>query len=91
MAAGVWQADQVSPKRAYIRKRAAELGVTYDEIIGEGRTRSVVAARHLITWELKKIWPQASWPELGRIMGDRDHTTILFAFRKMEAKMRCDL
>lgn len=86
-----WQADQVSPKRAYIRRRAVELGVTYDEVIGEGRSRSIVAARHLIVWEMKHLWPQASWPELGRIMGDRDHTTILFAFRKMEAKMRCDL
>lgn len=86
-----WQVDQVSPKRAYIRRRAAELGVTYDEVIGEGRFRAVVAARHLIAWEVKKIWPQATWPELGRIFGDRDHTTLLLCFRKMEAKMRCDL
>lgn len=86
-----WQLDQVSPKRAYIRRRAAELGFTYDEITGPERFRSIVAARHLIAWEVKKIWPQASWPELGRIFGDRDHTTLLSCFRKMEAKMRCDL
>lgn len=87
----IWQMDQVSPKRAYIRRRAIELGFTYDDIVGEGRSRKVVAARHLIVWEVKTIWTDATWPELGRIMGDRDHTTILYTFRKMEAQMRCDL
>jgi hypothetical protein len=87
----VWVAEHSSPKRAYIKQRAIELGFTFEDIVGEGRTRNVVAARHLIVWEVKMIWPDASWPELGRILGDRDHTTILYSYRKVEAQMRCDL
>ena len=87
----MWVAEQSSPKRAYIKQRAIELGFTFDDIVGDGRTRNVVAARHLIVWEVKTIWPDASWPELGRILGDRDHTTILYSFRKIEEQMRCDL
>lgn len=87
----LWVAEQSSPKRAYIKQRAIELGFTFEDIVGEGRTRNVVAARHLIVWEVKMIWPDASWPELGRILGDRDHTTILYSYRKVEAQMRCDL
>lgn len=87
----MWVAEQSSPKRAYIRQRAEELGWTFDEIISEGRRKKLVAARHLIIWEVKTIWPSASWPELGRILGGRDHTTILYSFRKIEDQMRCDL
>ncbi len=86
-----WMAEQSSPKRAYIRQRAEELGFTFDEIVGDGRTRRLVAARHLIIWEVKTIWPSTTWPELGRILGGRDHTTIMYSYRKIEAQMRCDL
>lgn len=87
----IWQVDQASPKRAYVRRRAAELGFSLDQIASAKRTRDVVAARQLLMWEVRTIWPEASYPEIGRMFGGRDHTTILHAFNKIEAQMRCDL
>lgn len=72
--------------RKYILHRAHELGVTYSQIIGAGRKREVVAARQLVMWEIKTIIkPEASYPEVGRLFGDRDHTTVLHAVRRVEA------
>lgn len=86
-----WQVDQVSPKRAYVRRRAAELGFSLDQIASAQRTRDVVAARQLLMWEVRTIWPEASYPEIGRMFGGRDHTTVLHAFNKIEEQMRYDL
>lgn len=74
-----------SPMRAYIRSRAEELGYDYKRIVSKGRTRELAYARQLIMWEVKHLWPAVSFPELGRMFGGRDHTTVLHAMRKMNA------
>jgi len=57
-------------------------GVTFDDIIGPCRKRSIVAARFeaiVTVAQLRHLW---SLPELGRFFGNRDHTTILHCIRK---------
>lgn len=81
-----------SPVRQYINRRAAELGLTYDQMIGKGRTREVTEARHLIWWEIKNIVkPDISYPEIGRIFGGRDHTSVLHGIRKIDAERAADV
>jgi hypothetical protein len=76
-----------SPLKAYIRRRALEMGFTYAEVIGPSRKVKLVEARHQIIWEIKRVVkPDVSYPELGRLFGGRDHTTTLHAVRRVDAE-----
>lgn len=88
-----WRIEQAHPCKAYIRRRAKELGYTYDQIMTGGRNHDLAFARHLLMWEIKAIVkPEITWPELGRLFGGRDHTTCLYAVRKIaEMKARGEI
>lgn len=87
-----WKSDQGNVGKAHILRRCEELGVTYEEIVGKVKNRDISAVRQLLMWEVKTtIKPDASYPEIGRLFGNRDHTTVLHAVRKVEAqKARAD-
>jgi hypothetical protein len=70
--------------REYIACHAARLGFTYGDVIGTSRMRDVTLARQIIMWLVRKNYPQKSFPDIGRAFGDRDHTTVLHAVRKIE-------
>lgn len=81
-----WQwesARRASNVASFIRVRAIELGSNYDDIIGPDTTRALVAKRHQIIWEVNERF-DLSLPAIGRYFGRRDHTSILFAIRKIE-------
>jgi chromosomal replication initiator protein len=62
---------------------AAHFDLEYIEIISERRTQRVVLPRQIAMWISYKNTTR-SLPEIGRKFGDRDHTTILHAVRKIE-------
>lgn len=78
-----WLAGNGSPAKRHIRDRAVELGFTYADMMGHDRRYPVVAARQLIMWEIKTIFGK-TFPEIGRLFNGRDHTTIIWAVRKIE-------
>ena len=81
-----WLFEQQAPCAAHLKRRCEELGYDVSEITGLSRRRGVVEARHLIIWEIKRcLKPEISYPELGRLFGGRDHTTILHAVQKIDA------
>jgi hypothetical protein len=53
------------------------------ELISARREQRLVDARH-VAMHLARILTSKSFPEIGRRMGNRDHTTILYGIRKME-------
>lgn len=55
-------------------------GVTVHEVRGPGRSRPVAAARHEVTFTLYYAWDM-SLAQIGRLLGDRDHTTVLASVR----------
>lgn len=62
---------------------AAELFLTTpDEILGKDRTQNVVLARQVVAWVARERWG-LSFPALGRLLGKRDHTTIMSSVRKI--------
>jgi hypothetical protein len=73
-----------SPK-VYLKDRCDEIGVSYAEIIGAGRRRKISMIRHQLMWEIIKKFGM-SYPALGRLFGGRDHTSCLYAVRKIEAR-----
>lgn len=78
-----------SPVRAYVFRRAAQLGFTYDQMVGRSRKKEITNARALIWWEIKNyVKPSASYPEIGRLTGGFDHTSVLHGVKKIEKMKR---
>lgn len=61
-------------------------GITVNELIGQQRSSQIVAARHESMWRMKTETTM-SLPEIGRRLGNRDHTTVLHGVRKYAAKL----
>ncbi len=53
------------------------------ELLSKDRHRSVAFARHVAMYLCKQRL-KCSFPELGRAFGNRDHTTVMSAVRKVE-------
>lgn len=79
-------ADLQPPRRLVadiIRDVAARTGVPVRRITGRGASRHIVAARHEAIVETYLTRPDLSLPMIGRMFGNRDHTTILYALKRM--------
>lgn len=63
--------------------------VTVLDILSSRRTAQIVYPRQVAAYLCKTLTPR-SLPEIGRRMGDRDHTTILHAVRKIERLLGTD-
>jgi len=61
-------------------------GVSKTDILSPRRQRSVVWPRQIGMY-LSKQMTQRSLPEIGRRFGNRDHTTVLHAIRKIEKEL----
>lgn len=63
-------------------------GVSFAEIVGPRRVKCFVDARSDVAFALRQVgW---SYPRIGRLLGDRDHTTIMNLIRRRDAKARAD-
>lgn len=58
-------------------------GVTIDEIKGPRREKRIVRPRQIAIYEVCRQRPDMSYPQIGRLFGNRDHTTCLHAVRKI--------
>lgn len=56
-------------------------GVSLGDMIGPRRARNLAWPRHLLCYALKHCRPDMSLPAIGRIVGRRDHTTVMHALR----------
>ncbi len=63
--------------------------LTERELCSKDRHKSVAFARHIAMY-LCKARLKSSYPELGRAFGNRDHTTVMSAVRKIEALRETD-
>jgi chromosomal replication initiator protein len=85
--------------------RASEKKLTIDEIMkktcehynlrmsdmtSSRRSRAVARPRQMAMYLSKKLTPR-SYPEIGRKFGGKDHTTVLYAVRKIEELMAADV
>lgn len=82
-----WRDRASYTPRNWLRKRCAEMGLDYKEITGPSRQKVITRFRFQLIWEMKQEFT-LSYPQMGRIFGGRDHTSILHAYRQWE-KMRC--
>lgn len=71
------------------RAVAAHHGMTRADLISQCRSVSIVRARQIAMYLAKALTPH-SLPEIGRRFGNRDHTTVLHALRRIESLMAAD-
>lgn len=63
---------------------AKAYGVTKNELESACRKRQYALPRQYAMY-LSRQLTKCSYPQIGRMFGDRDHTTVLFAYRKIAA------
>lgn len=61
-------------------------GFETEQITGGSRRRPLVDARQVAMYVTRNM-TDLSFPDIGRAFGDRDHTTVMHAVRKIEARM----
>lgn len=69
---------------------AGAFGLTPADLTGQGRTRQVSEARQAAAWVLRRAYASISLQEVGRLLGGRDHTTIIHAIAQIERRMAGD-
>lgn len=61
-------------------------GVTMDTLTGAGKTRAVAHARQLAMYLCREL-TDLSLPKIGQEFGGKDHTTVMYADRKIRKEM----
>lgn len=79
------------PRRvdAIVRRVAAAYRVSSADLLGYGRLRTVVVPRHVAMYLAREV-VKLSLPKLGAAFGGRDHTTILYACRRVATLVAAD-
>jgi chromosomal replication initiator protein len=72
-----------------LRTVSKHYGVNRGDLLSGRRNRSIVRPRQIGMY-LAKLLTSRSLPEIGRRFGNRDHTTVLHAIRKIESLMSDD-
>lgn len=60
-------------------------GLTMEDLRSDTRKRDVARPRQVAMFLMRELCPHLSLPAIGRLLGGRDHTTILWGVRRVEA------
>ena len=71
---------------AIIAKTAEYFGITMDELTGTNRSRVFVTARQIAMYLCRQL-TDLSLPRIGEHFGGKDHTTVMYAVRKVEEQI----
>ncbi len=66
---------------------AETFGISVEELVGPSRRRPLVAARQICMYVVREMLPDTSFPAIAREFGDRDHTTVMHAVKKIKGLM----
>ncbi len=66
-----------------IAKTAEYFGITMDELTGTSRSRVYVTARQIAMYLCRQL-TDLSLPKIGEHFGGKDHTTVMYAVKKVE-------
>ncbi len=64
-------------------------GLKVSHLRGQSRIARIAIARHEAMWLIREA-TELSFPDIGRLFGGRDHTTVLAACRKIQARVDLD-
>lgn len=84
------QEETKQPRIEEVQRLVAKhYNVSKQDLLSMRRTRSIVRPRQIAMY-LSKEMTSRSLPEIGRRFGNRDHTTVLHAVRKIEELLKKD-
>ena len=61
-------------------------GVTMDDLCGPGKTKALAQARQIAMYLCREL-TDSSLPKIGQYFGSRDHTTVMYADKKIRKEM----
>lgn len=76
------------PSSAQIACRDAiadAFGIDRSAMVSRSRKGILIPGRHAAAWVLKQRWPRLSWPQIGKMLGGRDHSTVIYGARQCAA------
>ena len=73
----------ISKIRPLLLLVSTEYNVSIELIKGKQRSRRVVIPRHTVMWLASEL-TRMSLPQIGRAIGNRDHTTVINAIKNVE-------
>ena len=80
--------ETLTPER--ILSAAAEaFGVRAEALFGRRRTQSVALPRQVAMYLLRQL-TELSLVEIGRVLGNRDHTTVMYACERISERLNSD-
>ena len=77
------------PLRKYKKKVADYFNIRFNDMVSVRRSRIIARPRQVAMY-LSKICTPKSLPEIGRLFGGRDHTTVMHAVKKVEELSQLD-
>jgi hypothetical protein len=80
----------LSPAQAVRRNCAVAFDVPETKLLGRGRARWISIPRQATCYVLRQRFPHLSYPSIAKLIGGRDHSTIIHAVRQTEARMERD-
>jgi chromosomal replication initiator protein len=64
-------------------------GIPADQIMGRGRTKSVARSRQIAMYLMREE-TDYSLPQIGEVLGGRDHTTVMYGHEKISDLLETD-
>ena len=65
---------------------AEYFGVTLDELCGQSKTRAIASARQMAMYLCREL-TDLTLPKIGNTFGNRDHTTVMHAAKKIRTEI----
>jgi chromosomal replication initiator protein len=78
--------DESTPVEEIQRRVSAAFGISRAELVGSTRSAAPLRARQVAIYLTREL-TDLSLPQIGRLYGGRDHSTVLNSIRRMEARV----
>ena len=79
--------DEVTTPVEIMNAVAAYFKISVDELTGKSRQQAIANARQIAMYLCREM-TTLSLPKVGQLFGGKDHTTVMYAFRKVESMMK---
>jgi chromosomal replication initiator protein len=71
------------PASKILEAVAASEGIGVNDLVGQNRSAKIAVPRQLAMYLLREF-NEISFPQIGELLGGRDHTTIMYGIKKIE-------
>lgn len=80
--------DDIKPSHL-IDLVARKFGLTSEKLLGRDRTKEVALPRQIAMYLLREE-AKISFPQIGEVLGGRDHSTVMSAYEKIKEQIHAD-